>query len=117
MMTKHALDAELRDTSRTPIIERARDFPVNGTLNGIRLEGITALRTNRVGDVMHTTFRVLQTRLTELEQILHVDSQALFMLREQPIAEGRIVHYTADLHHGYEITIESHPPQRVDYDP
>jgi hypothetical protein len=89
---------------------------VNGSLNGIWLEGIADLRTTKVGDMMHTTFRVLQTRVIELEEILRVDAPALFVLHEQPI-EGRIVHYIADLEHGYEITIESHPPHQIDYDP
>ena len=94
----------------------AGNFCVNGTLNGIRLRTISALRTNKVGDFMHTTFRVLDSRVIELEEILRLDAPALFILNEQNI-EGRIVHYTADMHHGYEITIESRAPRQVDYDP
>ena len=89
---------------------------LNGTLNGIRLPEVCALRTYKVGGFMHTTFRVLESHVRGLEETLRLDAPALFILNLQPI-EGRIVHYAADLHHGYEITIESNAPDQVDYDP
>jgi hypothetical protein len=89
---------------------------VNGTLNGVPLRKVSTLRTNYVGGFRHTTFRVLDCRVIELEEILRLDAPALFVLNLQHI-EGRIVHYTADLHHGYEITIEVRAPEPADPDP
>jgi hypothetical protein len=96
-------------------IEEGR-FPVNGTLNGLRLRKISALRTNHIDGFTHTTFRVLESRVIELEEILRLDAPVLFILNLQHI-EGRVVHYTADLHHGYEITIETRAPEPADPDP
>ena len=89
---------------------------MNGTLNGIPLRNISALRTNHVGGFRHTTFRVLACRVIELEEMLRLDTPALFLLNLQHI-EGRIVRYSADLHQGYEITIETRAPEKPDPDP
>src|SRR4026207_1910895 len=75
---------------------------LNGTLNGVPLRKVSALRTNYVGGFKHTTFRVLDCRVIELEEILRLDAPALFLVNLQHV-EGRIVHYTADLNNGYEI--------------
>jgi hypothetical protein len=91
------------------------DF-VNGTFNGIPLQKISTLRTNYVGGFRHTTFRVLECRVIELEEVLRLDAPALFLMSLHHI-EGRIVHYTADLHNGYEITIETRAPEPADPDP
>jgi hypothetical protein len=91
-------------------------YSVNGTLNGLQLRKISALRTNHVDGFTHTSFRVLESRVIELEEILRLDAPVLFILNLQHI-EGRIVHYTADLHHGYEITIEWRAPRQADFDP
>ena len=53
-----------------------------------------------------TSFRVTGGRLQKLEQILQLKAEALLILSNQEI-EGRIVQCSADVHHGYEITIES----------
>ena len=40
---------------------------VNGTLNGIRLPEICALKTYTVGGFLHTAFRVLESRVRGLD--------------------------------------------------
>ena len=45
-------------------------------------------------------------RLQKLEQILQLKAEALLILSNQEI-EWRIVQCSADVHRGYEITIES----------
>ena len=76
---------------------------MSGTFNGIQLRQITSLTTMEA--IKRTTFRVIGSS-PELEQVLKLNAPALLILASEEI-EGRIVHYAADIHIGYEITIES----------
>ena len=48
----------------------------------------------------------MDSALLELEGQLQLNCPALLILSDKEI-QGIIVYYTADVHHGYEITIES----------
>ena len=79
---------------------------MNGTFNGLPLQQITSIRaTTEVSGFRRNTFRV-RGREPKLEQILQLGVPALIILSNQKI-EGKVVHYSADVHVGYEITIES----------
>ncbi len=82
---------------------------MNGTFNGLSLIIISALTTTTTKEpsgVIRTSFQVPNQSLPKLEQILQLKAQALLILPDQ-IIEGRIIQYSADVHSGYEITIES----------
>lgn len=80
---------------------------MNGNFNGVLLRNITATtETNPAAGFSRTTFRVLDKSNPKLEQILQLNAPALLILGDREIA-GKIVRYTADVHSGYEITIEA----------
>jgi hypothetical protein len=79
----------------------------SGNFNGVMLPSITSLQTSiDPSGFRRTSFRVLTKPLPKLEQVLQLNAPALLILASQEIA-GRIVRYTADVHSGYEVTIES----------
>jgi len=80
---------------------------MHGTFNGLPIRNISSMKieTDPSG-IKRTSFRILDASLPKLEQILHLRAPALLILSSSEV-EGRIVHYTADVHIGYEITIES----------
>ena len=80
---------------------------LHGNFSGVQLDQITSLKISKdPSGFTRTSFRVIGGRLQKLEQILQLKAEALLILSNQEI-EGRIVQCSADVHHGYEITIES----------
>ena len=79
---------------------------MHANFNGVWLRKVTSLKTTieRVG-LKRTSFRVMESPLTELEQVLHLGAPALLILSPAEI-KGHIVHYSAELHFGYEISID-----------
>jgi hypothetical protein len=78
-----------------------------GTFNGLHLEKITSLKTTKeTPGFILTTFRVLGGPLPDLEQLLLLNSSVLLTLPSEEIV-GRLASYSANIHSGYEITLES----------
>jgi hypothetical protein len=78
---------------------------MNGTFNGIRLRKITsrAITSTGSGTVL-SSFRAAG-HVPELEAVLRLYAPALLILSKETV-EGKIVHYSANVQAGYEITIE-----------
>jgi hypothetical protein len=78
---------------------------MHGNFNGIRLRNITSrkITTTDRGTTLYS-FRVTGN-LPELEAVLQLQTPALLILSNEAV-EGTIVHYSANVQTGYEITIE-----------
>jgi hypothetical protein len=78
---------------------------MNGTFNGIHLRRITSrkITTTDRGTTLYS-FRAAGI-LPELEAVLRVQAPALLILGNETV-EGTIVHYSANVQAGYEITLE-----------
>ena len=84
---------------------------MHGTFNGLPLKNIIAVTTSQEAPTFtRTTFRVLGGTNRKLEERLHLGDQATLILSSSEV-DGRIVAFAADVHNGYEITIESQKPQ------
>jgi hypothetical protein len=78
---------------------------MNGSFNVILLRKITSRKITATD--RGTTLYSFHTpeRLPELEAILRLDVASLLILANETV-EGRIVHYSANVQAGYEVTIE-----------
>jgi hypothetical protein len=78
---------------------------MHGNFNGIRLQKITSrkITTTDRGTTLYS-FHTPE-RLPELEAILRLDVPALLILSNETV-EGTIVHYSANVQAGYEVTME-----------
>ncbi len=81
---------------------------MHGTFNGIQLRRISSRSVTKTerGTTL-SSFRVIDGGIL-LEAQLRLGARALLILSDETI-EGRIVHFNANIEHGYEITIESPP--------
>ncbi|HYR92243.1 MAG TPA: hypothetical protein VE422_49820 [Terriglobia bacterium] len=79
---------------------------MNGSFNGIQLRLIVARTIEPAPGLERMTIRILSEPAPQLEAMLHLNAPALLILANQEI-QGRIVHYSADAHTGYEVTIEA----------
>lgn len=80
---------------------------MHGTFNGLPLNDITSITTAPAAPGFeYHSFRVLCEPSPDLERALQLNTRALLILASREI-EGRIVRYSADIHSGYEVTIES----------
>jgi hypothetical protein len=80
---------------------------MHGTFNGVRLAKITSLKYQHLTPGLDlVSFRVMESPLPKLEQILQLKAPAHLILADKEI-EGKIVAYSANVQSGYEITIEA----------
>jgi hypothetical protein len=86
---------------------------MDGTFNGVQLRGITSRKTSILPcGGMILTFRVAGKVPASLDDALRLHGPALLILTDE-ILEGRIVHFTADVLYGYQITLEIPLPRRT----
>ena len=78
---------------------------MNGTFNGIRLRNITSrkITTTDRGTTLYS-FQVTEFP-DNLEPVLRLGEPGLLILARDTV-EGTIVHYSANVQAGYEVTIE-----------
>src|SRR2546427_11911566 len=92
------------------MIENSRGMLIrnmHGTFNGLPIKRTIAVTTSKdAPGFTRTAFRVLGEANPKLEERLHLGDKATLILSSSEI-DGRIVAFVADVHHGYEITIES----------
>jgi len=79
---------------------------MHGTFNGIQLRKISSIIMTESSGFRRSTFRVLDGKLPGLERVLQLNTPGLLILSAQEI-QGTIIHYTADVHSGYEITLDT----------
>jgi hypothetical protein len=78
---------------------------MHGTFNGIQLRRITSRKILKTRNgVTLSSFRVSEPA-PALEEKLRLGAPGLLILSDE-VVEGKIVHFSADAKHGYEVTIE-----------